>query len=105
MDISNMKPAEKNLLHDIMRLIAENIVKSTDDPKVKALGQAALLHEDICKEVTGIADCVLRPDHPTETADLETAQAVAEYLTLVLAGLQQFRKDNNLYEEEESKDE
>lgn len=104
MDISNMKPAEKNMLHDIMRLIAEDIVKSTDDPKVKALGQAALLLDDVINEVADIAECVLRPDDPTETADLETVQAVAEYLTLVLAGLQQFRKDNNLYEKE-SKDE
>lgn len=99
MDISNMKPAERNLLHDIMRQMAEEVIKRTDDPKAKALGQVTLLHEDVCKEVTGIAECVLRPDHPTETAELETAQAVAEYLTLVLAGLQQFRKDNNLYEE------
>jgi len=104
MDISNMKPAEKNMLHDIMRQMAEEIIKKTDDPKVKALGQAALLLDDVINEVTDIAECVLRPDDPTETADLETAQAVAEYLTLVLAGLQQFRKDNNLYEEE-NKDE
>ena len=100
MDISNMKPAERNMLHTIMRQMAEEIIKKTDDPKTKALGQVTLLQEDVCKEVNGIAECVLRPDHPTETAELETAQAVAEYLTLVLAGLQQFRKDNNLYEKE-----
>lgn len=104
MDISNMKPAEKNMLHDIMRQMAEEIIKRTDDPKTKALGQVTLLYEDICKEVSGITDFVLHSDYPTETAQLETAQTVAEYLTLVLAGLQQFRKDNNLYEEE-SKDE
>lgn len=100
MDISNMKPAEKNMLHDIMRQMAEEIIKRTDDPKTKALGQVTLLHEDICKELDGITECVLHPDRPTETAELETAQAVVEYLTLVLAGLQQFRKDNNLYEKE-----
>jgi hypothetical protein len=96
MDISNMKPAEKDMsLRDIMRQIVEGIVKNTDDPKTKALGRVTLLHDDICKEVAGITEFVLCLDDP-----MKTAQAVAEYLTLVLAGLQQFRKDNNLYEEE-----
>lgn len=100
MDIGNMKPAEKNILHDIMRQMVEDIIKKTDDPKAKAQGQVTLLYDDIRKEVSGITECVLHPDRPTETAELETAQAVVEYLTLVLAGLQQFRKDNNLYEKE-----